>query len=220
MVDNQPYMRNPLRIFSESEMDAVILNDKVRTQMAINHHHHQMWSANRTTSGPAPMTPGPASRQGPLGLPDLNSLPLASLPFFNPPTSLANVINPSHQMYAMNSANRAINSTSAPSNIQLPLPAQFWSQWSTLHGLGLGLNHLGLLGLGFGTPTDAANHTSPLTSPQAASTPISSVGASGAGGRAAMSSSASPNYHRYSPYSIKRSPSPNVPSPPVVAHRS
>ena len=202
LVDHQQYMRNPLRLFPDnvSEMDAAMLTEKARSALGLG-LNLGLWgsaSSNSRPTGPMTQTANNNSR----GHPELNSLPVGSLPFFSHrPTSLANAMGSVPPLYPMANAGRPNG------NMQLPLPlpaAQFWSQWSTLHGLGLGLNQLGLLGLGFGAgpgvpqpPT--ANHeaaTNPQTSPQ---TPR-------------MSLSPPHAYQRYSPYpvQVKRSPSPPI----------
>ena len=174
----QQYLRHPLRLFPEGlpsgmDMDAAILSEKARSALGL-----------------------------PSGL-NLNALyqhqqhqlPAGSIRNSGPHPAYMSVPPNLAAMYGFgNPAHR--HPSGSPVGPVGPA-AQFWSQWSTLHGLGLGLNQLGgLLGLGLapGHMTEGANRRAASTSPEAPPP-------------AGSAPSASP---RFSPYSIPRTPA----SPP------
>ena len=181
----QQYMRNPLRLFPDgvSEMDAALLTEKARSALGMS-LNLGLWQPQ-----PRPVNAGVPSR-----VDQLNT----ALSFLNPPVS-------SSAMASMYGRTNAATGGGAVPPMPLPQAAQFWSQWSMM---GLGLNQLGLLGLGFPQPQPPLPTQVPLAH-NAADNPQSSPQS----GRSSLSShsSQSPSFQRYSPYPVhhgKRTPSP------------
>jgi len=171
----QQYMRNPLRLFPD-DMETAILSEKARSALGLPSglNLNALWSAQQQQQQHHQLPTGSLRSSAPAGGHPSHYLTGP------PPPNLAAI-------YGFPGSARHHPSGPGPMG---PVPtAQFWSQWSTLHGLGLGLNQLGgLLGLGL-----APGHLSESTNRRAAST--SPVLVPPPGGSATSSP-------RFSPYSI------------------
>ena len=229
----QQYMRNPLRLFPDgvSEMDAALLTEKARSALGMS-LNLGLWQPQ-----PRPVNAGVPSRVDQLNTalsflnPPVSSSAMASMygrtnaangggggPPMAPPPAPPLLVpwamrgpggwrpGPSRAPGAQSGAagGSGIGGGAVPP-MPLPQAAQFWSQWSMM---GLGLNQLGLLGLGFPQPQPPLPTQVPLAH-NAADNPQSSPQS----GRSSLSShsSQSPSFQRYSPYPVhhgKRTPSP------------
>ena len=169
VVDNH-YIRTPSRMYPEmEEMDAAFLNEKAR-------------ALGLPFSGWRP-----AFHAGLSGSSDAaNQLVGMS------PTSLPNIpLSTLQQLYAMNN-NRPFSN---PSNFPLPVPSNLWSQWT----LGLGLNQLGLFGLGFGLNAAAGTQLPGANNPATAATSAAAPVVNDSPLNRAKSSQPQANY-RFNPY--------------------